>query len=147
MSYSSEPTEPQRLSTRPTRVSGATSPTLCTDGITGTNGSNFLRFESDSIDFSPSKSPALPIPDPPTAVNVVFGGADTSNSGAVPQGEWWWSSVAPKPTQACVQDAPHAIPASPSGKGVTQIVTDIQNLCKVTERRSYHQSPATSGGL
>jgi hypothetical protein len=110
---------------------GATTPTFCTDGITGTNGGNFLRFQSDSIDFSPSKSPALPIPDPPTTVNVVFGGADTSNSGAVPQGEWWWSSVAPKPTQACVQDAPHAIPASPSGKGVTQIVTDIQTLCKV----------------
>jgi hypothetical protein len=110
---------------------GATTPTLCTDGITGANSGNFLRFQSDSIDFSPSKSPALPIPDPPTTVNVVFGGADTSNSGAVPQGEWWWSSVAPKPTQACVPQAPHAIPASPDGKGVTQIVTDIQTLCKV----------------
>jgi len=110
---------------------GATTPTLCTDGISGVNGGNFLRFQSDSIDFSPSKSPALPIPDPPTTVNVVFGEQDTGNDGAVPQGEWWWSSVAPKPTQACVKDAPHAIPASPSGKGVTQIVTDIQTLCKV----------------
>jgi len=110
---------------------GSTTPTLCTNGITGANGGNFLRFESDSIDFSPSKSPALPIPNPPTTVNVVFGGQDTSNSGAVPQGEWWWSSVAPKPTQACVKDAPHAIPAAPSGDGVTQIVNDIKTLCKV----------------
>jgi len=110
---------------------GSTAPTLCTDGITGTNPGNFLRFESDSIDFSPSKSPALPIPNPPTTVNVVFGGQDTSNDGAVPQGEWWWSSVAPKQTQACVKDAPHAIPAAPSGDGVTQIVNDIKTLCIV----------------
>lgn len=108
---------------------GATAPTLCTDGITGADNGNFLRFQSDSIDFSPSKSPALPIPDPPTTIKVLFGGDDGSN--AVGQGETWWKSVGPAPTQQCVGDAPHAIPAAPSGDGVTQIVSDITSLCKV----------------
>jgi hypothetical protein len=105
----------------------ATAPTLCSDGVTGVNPNNFLRFESDSIDFSPSKSPALPISG--TTINVLFGGNDNSN--AVPQGEWWWKSVAPPPTQACVPDGPHAIPAATSGDGATHIVSDIQTLCKV----------------
>jgi len=108
---------------------GATTPTLCTDGINQTGSSNTLRFQSDSIEYEPSKSPAIPIPDPPTVVNVLFGGQDGSN--AVPQGETWWVGVGPRPTQACVIDAPHAIPASPSGAGAAQIVTDIQNLCKL----------------
>src|SRR5258706_1782383 len=68
---------------------GATTPTLCTDGISGVNGGNFLRFQSDSIDFSPSKSPALPIPDPPTTVNLGFWEQDTGNDGALPPGQWW----------------------------------------------------------
>lgn len=106
---------------------GSSTPTLCTDGVNGINSSNSLRFQSDSIDYAPSKSPAIPIPNPPTTVNVVFGGADTSN--AVAQGETWWASIgsAPgaKPTQACVADAPHPIPAAPLGDGVTQIVNDI----------------------
>jgi hypothetical protein len=104
---------------------GATTPTLCSDGVNGTNPNNFLRFESDSIDFSPSKSPALPIPG--TTINMLFGGDDESN--AVPQGEWWWKSVSPPPTQACVPDGPHAIPAAPSGDGVTHIVSDITSGC------------------
>jgi hypothetical protein len=100
---------------------GSTTPTLCSDGVTGANQNNFLRFESDSIDFSPSKSPALPISG--TRINLVFGGLDSSN--AVPQGEWWWKSVGPTPTQNCVADAPHAIPAAASGDGATQIVNDL----------------------
>lgn len=103
---------------------GATSPALCNDGVSGSNPNNSLRFESDSIDFSPSKSPALPISG--TVINVLFGQNDNSN--AVPQGEWWWKSVAPAPTQACVANAPHAIPAAPAGNGVTQIVNDITNV-------------------
>jgi len=102
---------------------GATTPTLCSDGVNAVNPNNFLRFESDSIDFSPSKSPALPISG--TRISVLFGRNDTSN--AVPQGEWWWKSVSPPPAQACVQDAPHAIPAATSGDGVTHIVSDITN--------------------
>jgi hypothetical protein len=113
---------------------GATSPTPCSDGVNGISTTNGLRFQSDSIDYAPSKSPAIPIPDSLTTVNVVFGGDDGSN--AVPQGETWWASIGaipaqPKPNQACVQDAPHAIPAAPSGDGVTQIVNDITSLCKV----------------
>ncbi len=112
---------------------GSTTPTLCSDGVNGISTSNALRFQSDSIDYAPLKSPAILIPNPPTVVNVVFGGQDDSN--AVAQGETWWASVGtaggPKATQACVQDAPHPIPAAPSGDGVTQIVSDITSLCVV----------------
>lgn len=108
---------------------GSSTPTLCSDGINGVSSSNTLRFQSDSIDFAPSKSPALPIPNPPTVVKVLFGGQDTSN--AVPQGETWWKSVGPTPTQVCVQNAPHPIPADPTGAGATQIVNDITSLCKL----------------
>jgi hypothetical protein len=103
----------------------ANPPTLCTDGVNGPLQPNSLRFQSDSIDYAPSKTPAIPIS--PTVVNVVFGGTDGSN--AIGQGETFWKSVGPAASQACVQDAPHPIPAAPSGDGVTQIVTDIQNLC------------------
>lgn len=106
---------------------GATTPTPCSDGVNGITSLNTLRFESDSIEFAPSKAPPLPIP-AATTVKVLFGGQDTSN--AVPQGETWWSAVGPtKPTQACVQNAPHAIPADPTGAGATQIVNDIKTLC------------------
>jgi hypothetical protein len=107
-------------------------PTPCSDGVTGMTSSNTLRFQSDSIEYAPSKSPPLLIPNPPTTVNVVFGGQDSSN--AVPEGETWWAGVGaaggPKATQACVPDAPHAIPAAPNGDGVTQIVNDITSMCK-----------------
>jgi hypothetical protein len=110
---------------------GSSTPTLCSDGVNGVSSSNTLRFQSDSIDYAPSKSPAILIPNPPTNVNVVFGGQDSSN--AVAQGETWWASVGTmggaKATQACVQDAPHPIPAAPSGDGITQIVNDITTLC------------------
>lgn len=110
---------------------GSSTPTLCSDGVNGISSSNALRFQSDSIDFAPLKSPPILIPNPPTTVNVVFGGQDSSN--AVAQGETWWASIGaaggPKATQACVQDAPHPIPAAPSGDGVTQIVNDITTLC------------------
>jgi hypothetical protein len=110
---------------------GSTTPTPCSDGVNGKSTANNLRFQSDSIDYAPSKAPAILIPNPPTNVNVVFGGQDSSN--AVAQGETWWASIGtmggPKATQACVQDAPHAIPAAPLGHGVTQIVNDITTLC------------------
>ena len=111
---------------------GSSTPTLCSDGVNGVSTANNLRFQSDSIEYAPSKSPAILIPNPPTAVNVVLGGQDSSN--AVAQGETWWASIGtmggPKATQACVQDAPHAIPAAPSGDGATQIVNDITSMCK-----------------
>jgi hypothetical protein len=105
---------------------GSSTPTLCSDGVNGITSLNTLLFESDSIEYSPSKAPPLPISSA-TTVKVLFGGQDTSN--AVPQGETWWSAVGPKPTQACVQTAPHAIPADPTGAGATQIVNDITTLC------------------
>lgn len=106
---------------------GASTPTLCSDAVNGVSSANSLRFESDSIDFSPSKSPPLPIS--PTTINILFGGDDGSN--AVGQGEWWWKSVGPPPTQVCMPNAPHAIPADPTGQGAAQVVTDIQTLCVV----------------
>jgi len=115
------------------QTEGSSTPTLCSDGVNGNSTANTLRFQSDSIDFAPLKSPPILIPNPPTTVNVVFGGQDSSN--AVAQGETWWASIGtmggPKATQACVQDAPHPIPAAPSGDGVTQIVNDITTMCKL----------------
>jgi hypothetical protein len=125
LSYSPGPSGTASIIDTAYQSVGATTPTLCSDGVNGTNSNNFLRFESDSIDFSPSKSPALPISG--TSINVLFGGNDNSN--AVPQGEWWWKSVAPPPTQACVADAPHAIPAATSGDGATHIISDITSRC------------------
>jgi hypothetical protein len=109
---------------------GSTTPTLCTDGVNG-NAANNIRFLSDSIEFQPTKSPPLLIPNPPTAVKVLFGGMDTTN--AIPEGEAWWSGVGPaggpKPGQACVADAPHAIPFAQDG--AAQIISDITSMCKL----------------
>jgi hypothetical protein len=104
---------------------GQTTPTLCTDGVKGTN-TNFSRFLSDSIEDDPGISPALPIPNPPTEVNILFGVNDTSN--AVIQGYAWRGAVGPTPpAPTCVPSTPHAIPSTQNG--VTQIVSDIQGKC------------------
>jgi len=102
---------------------GSTTPTPCTDGVNGSS-SNSAQFLSDSIWFNPAQP--ISIPRPPTTVNQVFGGMDASN--AVPQGETWWSNVSPGPSQACVADAPHAIPSA--SDGAQQILDDITSLCQ-----------------
>src|ERR1035441_8427027 len=109
------------------QAQGQTTPTLCTDGINGIN-TNFNRFLSDSIEDDPANSVPLPIPNPPTNVNVVFGTDDTSN--AVPQGYAWWGGVGPQPpAPTCVPVTPHAVPSTSAG--AAQIVTDIQKMCIV----------------
>jgi hypothetical protein len=114
------------------QAQGQSTPTLCTDAVNGVNSANpnFARFLSDSIEDDPGVRPALPIANPPTNVNVVFGTMDTTGN-AVPQGYAWWGAIGlqtpPKPV--CVPKAPHAIPSDPSG--AAQIVSDIQTLCKV----------------
>jgi hypothetical protein len=112
------------------QAQGQTTPTLCTDAINGTGTNNFSRFQSDSIEDDPGVRPALPIANPPTNVNVVFGTKDTIGN-AVPQGYAWWGAIGlqtpPKPV--CVPTAPHAIPSDPNG--ATQIVSDIQSMCVV----------------
>ena len=109
------------------QVAGQTTPIICTDGVNG-NNSNFSRFLSDSILDDPGVSPALPIADPPTTVNLLFGETDGSN--AVPQGFYWRNNVGPTPPlPMCVPATPHAIPSTSAG--ANQIVSDIQSLCKV----------------
>ena len=106
---------------------GQTTPALCTNGVNGDN-SQFSRFLSDSIEDDPGISPALPIPNPPTAINVVFGADDTSN--AIPQGYAWRGGVGPTPPPpVCVPNTPHALPSTAGG--AAQIVSDIQNSCKI----------------
>ena len=107
------------------QAAGATTPTLCSDGVNAVSNANASLFLSDSIEYDPSNSSPLPLPSG-LAVKVLFGGEDTSN--AVPQGETWWGGVTPRPTQACVSDAPHSIPSVPDG--AMQIVTDITTMCK-----------------
>ena len=107
------------------QVQGQTSPTLCSNGLSGADGSQAIRFASDSIDYQPTKAPAIPVSKTLT-VNMRFGGLDTST--AVPQGETWWTAVGPQPPiPACTQDAPHDIPSVQDG--ATDIANDIINLC------------------
>ena len=111
------------------QATGSTTPQLCTAGVGG-DTTNYNRFQSDSI-FSTATPKTIPLHS--TSVNLVFGALDTTN--AVPQGETWRLSVAPAnpvsgnvPPEVCSPNAPHAIPYDPGG--ATQIVTDIQNLCR-----------------
>ncbi len=109
------------------QAQGETTPTLCTDGVNGTN-TNFNRFLSDSIEDDPANTVPLPIPNPPTNVNVVFGTDDTSN--AIPQGYAWYGGVGPQPPPpTCVAGTPHAVPSTSAG--ATQIVADILGKCTV----------------
>jgi hypothetical protein len=113
------------------QAQGQSTPTLCTDAVNGVNPNdpNFSRFLSDSIEDDPGVRPQLPIPDPPTTVNVVFGTMDTTGN-AVPEGYAWWGGVGPQPPPpTCVATAPHAIPSDPNG--AAQIVSDIQTSCKI----------------
>ena len=106
------------------QASGQTTPTLCTNGVNGDN-SQFTRFLSDSIEDDPGISPALPIANPPTTVNILFGADDPSN--AVPMGYAWRSAVGPTPTFTCVPNTPHGIPSTSAG--AQQIITDITGSC------------------
>ena len=108
------------------QVQGQNSPTLCSNGLSGADGSQAIRFASDSIDYQPTKAPAIPLSKTVT-VNMRFGGMDTST--AVPQGETWWTAVGPTPpVPACTADAPHDIPSVQDG--ATNIANDILSLCK-----------------
>lgn len=103
-------------------VDTAYSQPVCSNAINGTAAPNGLLL-SDSI-LGGITPPSFP----KTRVNILFGGQDTSS--AVEQGLVWGGSLTgANKTQACVTDAPHAIPSVLDG--ATQIVTDIQNLCKV----------------
>jgi hypothetical protein len=98
----------------------------CSNAINGTGTpAPADLFLSDSV---------LGGPQPPTAgsayVNIVLGGQDTS-SAPIQALTWGQALSLIEAQRPCVSDAPHAIPAAPSGDGVTQIVTDIQNLCKL----------------
>ena len=107
------------------QIQGQTSPTLCSNGLSGVDGSQANRFASDSIDYQPTKS--IPIALSKTlVVNMRFGGMDTST--AVPQGETWRTAVSPQPTDpVCIDDAPHDIPSV--SDGATTIANDIIASC------------------
>jgi hypothetical protein len=106
---------------------GQTTPTLCTNGLNG-DDTNFSRFKSDSIEDDSGVSPPLPIPSPPTDVNVLLGPLDIGTA-ALPQGYAWWGGVGPTPPKPnCgTGDWPQAIPSVPDG--AAQILRDIQNMC------------------
>jgi hypothetical protein len=109
------------------QAAGQSTPTLCSDAVNGVGAANsqFTRFLSDSIEDDPGISPALPISNPPTNINLVFGDDDTSN--AVPMGFAWRSAVGaspgPTPPYMCKLGTPHAIPST--SVGAQQIIDDI----------------------
>jgi hypothetical protein len=66
-------------------------------------------------------------------VNVLVGGQDTSS--AVDQALTWESSLTnTMKNQACVSDAPHALPSVQDG--ALRVVSDIQNFCKAPVKLS-----------
>ena len=108
------------------QTQGQTSPTLCSNGLSGVDTTNFNRFASDSIDSEPFN----PIPIPLSATVVVitrFGGLDQTT--AKPQGVDWWNAVRPQPpAQQCTEDAPVDIPSE--ADGATDIANDIIGNCQ-----------------
>jgi hypothetical protein len=95
-------------------------------------------FCSNTINQSGTQAPAglflsdmiLGGPQPPnvgpTYINIVLGGLDTT--AAVQQAQKWGQALNLN-RRVCVEDAPHALPSV--ADGAQQIVTDIQNLCKL----------------
>ncbi len=80
-------------------------------------------FISDSVLGGPQPPTVTP-----TYVNILLGGQD--NSSAVMQASTWGQALGlTLANRPCVEDAPHAIPAAPSG--VARIISDIQMLCKL----------------
>lgn len=119
------PSEAQILDTA-YQTQGQTLSTLCSNGLSGTDTTNFNRFASDSIDSEPFN----PIPIPLSAtvvVNTRFGGSDQTT--AKPQGVDWWNAVRPQPPAAqCTEDAPVDIPSA--SDGATDIANDIIGSCQ-----------------
>jgi hypothetical protein len=95
---------------------------FCSNAITqtGTQAPTGL-FLSDMILGGP-QPPKIS----PTYVNIVLGGLDTT--AAVQQAQKWGQALG-LTQRTCVEDAPHAIPSV--ADGAQQIVSDIQNLCKL----------------
>jgi hypothetical protein len=95
---------------------------FCSNAInqTGTQAPTGL-FLSDMILGGPQPPKVSP-----TYVNIVLGGLDTT--AAVQQAQKWGQALG-LTQRICVEDAPHAVPSVPDG--AAQIVSDIQNLCKL----------------
>ena len=109
------------------QTQGQTSPpTLCSDGLSGIDATNFNRFASDSIDYQHTNF--VPIGLSTTLlVNTRFGAGDDST--AVPQGNYWWADVRPQPpAPQCSNVSTPEIPSSSSG--ANDIANDIINNCK-----------------
>jgi hypothetical protein len=107
-------------------IDPAYSQPFCSNAInqTGTQAAANLLL-SDSVLGGPQPPSVTP-----TYVNILLGGQDTS--AAVMQGSTWGQALGlTLANRPCVEDAPHPIPAAPSGDGATRIVSDIQMLCKL----------------
>jgi len=101
---------------------GQTQPTLCTNGLTGTDTTDAKRFQTDSIFSQPSKLMLTPRN---TAINARFGALDMTTG--VPQGQAWMNGFGTVLPQACTDDATHAIPDVIDG--ATDIANDIISGC------------------
>jgi hypothetical protein len=107
-------------------IDPAYSQPICTNAINGTAPPNGLLL-SDSILGSPTRTFSH------AYVNVLVGGQDTSS--AVDQALTWESSLTnTMKNQACVSDAPHALPSVQDG--ALRVVSDIQNFCKAPVKLS-----------
>jgi hypothetical protein len=123
MCYS--PAEAQSIDAAYQTQGQASPPTLCSNGLSGTDTTNFNRFASDSIDYEHFNP--IPIAVSPTLlVNMRFGGQDQST--AVPQGSYWWADVRQQPPNPqCTADVAVEIPSA--SDGATDIANDIISGC------------------
>jgi hypothetical protein len=98
-------------------------PTLCSDGLSGTDVLNANRFQSDSNIYQPTK-PIIPAAG--ANIHLRYGSLDTTTG--IPQGQTWIEQFGSAPKQACSTNASHEIPDD-SG-GAMDIANDIIGLNK-----------------
>jgi len=94
------------------------SPTLCSDGLNGTDVINANRFESDSNIYQPNKTI---IPPSGVRIHLRFGGMDTTTG--IPQSQAWINQFGTAPNQACSANATHEVPDD--SDGAMDIANDI----------------------
>lgn len=116
------------------QTAGQTTPTLCSDGLSGAVATNANRFLSDSILYNGFENIATP---KSTTINVRLGGMDTTQG--PPQSETWIVTFGAPPNAECTADADHEIPNF--SDGAQNIATDIIAGCIAPAKKAAKTNP------